>query len=79
MANSTPTIKYTKIFINNEFVDSKSGKTFPSINPATETVIAQVAEGDKVGLHNFALICAMFFLELNEFCVFFSRPMWMLR
>ena len=36
-----------KLFINNEFVNSASGKTFPTYNPATEEVIAQVQEGDK--------------------------------
>ena len=35
------------MFINNEFVNSASGKTFPTYNPATEEVIAQVQEGDK--------------------------------
>jgi len=36
----------TKLLINNEWCDSVSGKKFPSINPATEEVIAQVAEAD---------------------------------
>ncbi|XP_023578728.1 retinal dehydrogenase 1-like isoform X1 [Octodon degus] len=40
-------IQYTKIFINNEWHDSVSGKKFPVINPATEEVICQVEEGDK--------------------------------
>ncbi|XP_072939204.1 aldehyde dehydrogenase X, mitochondrial-like isoform X1 [Epargyreus clarus] len=40
-------IKYTKLFINNEFVDAVSKKTFSTINPQDETVITQVAEGDK--------------------------------
>lgn len=40
-------VKYTKIFINNEWVNSVSGKTFPTVNPQDETVIAQVSEGDK--------------------------------
>lgn len=39
-----------QLFINNEFVDAVSKKTFPTINPQDETVIAQVAEGDKVSL-----------------------------
>ncbi|XP_043461545.1 retinal dehydrogenase 1-like [Leptopilina heterotoma] len=47
MANPNPTIKYTKLFINNEFVDSVSGKKFPTISPVTEKVIIEVAEGDK--------------------------------
>ena len=34
----------TKLFINNEFVDALSGKTFPTVNPATEEVICQVQE-----------------------------------
>ena len=37
----------TQIFINNEWLDSVSGKTFPTINPATGEVICQVQEGDK--------------------------------
>ncbi|CAK1540639.1 unnamed protein product [Leptosia nina] len=40
-------IKYTKLFINNEFVDAVSKKTFPTINPQDESIITQVAEGDK--------------------------------
>ena len=34
------------MFINNEFVNAKSGRTFPTYNPATEEVIAQVQEAD---------------------------------
>ncbi|XP_047513901.1 aldehyde dehydrogenase X, mitochondrial-like isoform X2 [Pieris napi] len=40
-------VKYTKLFINNEWVDAVSKKTFPTINPQDETIIIQVAEGDK--------------------------------
>jgi acyl-CoA reductase-like NAD-dependent aldehyde dehydrogenase len=43
MANKVD-IKYTQLFINNEFVDSISGKTFPVINPATEEKICDVQE-----------------------------------
>eukprot|EP00127_Corallochytrium_limacisporum_P003050 Clim_evm6s145 gene=Clim_evmTU6s145 len=39
-------IHQTKILINNEWVNSESGKTFPTVNPATEEVICQVQEGD---------------------------------
>jgi len=42
-----PEIKYTEIFINNEWRKSESGKTFATINPCTEEVICQVQEGDK--------------------------------
>jgi aldehyde dehydrogenase (NAD+) len=36
----------TKLLIDNQWVDSASGKTFPTINPATGEVICQVAEAD---------------------------------
>ncbi|MGA2184002.1 MAG: aldehyde dehydrogenase family protein [Bryobacteraceae bacterium] len=36
----------TKLLINNLWVDSESGKTFPTINPATGEEICQVAEAD---------------------------------
>ncbi|KAK4421932.1 Aldehyde dehydrogenase family 2 member C4 [Sesamum alatum] len=42
-----PDIKFTKLFINGEFVDAISGKTFENIDPRTEEVIANVSEGDK--------------------------------
>ncbi|XP_058812621.1 retinal dehydrogenase 2-like [Topomyia yanbarensis] len=47
MANPNQEIKYTKLFINNQFVEAKSGKTFPTINPATGQKIIDVAEGDS--------------------------------
>jgi acyl-CoA reductase-like NAD-dependent aldehyde dehydrogenase len=37
-----------QLFINNEFVNSVSGKTFPTVNPATGKKIVEIAEGDKV-------------------------------
>ncbi|XP_047983199.1 aldehyde dehydrogenase family 2 member C4-like isoform X1 [Salvia hispanica] len=42
-----PQVKFTKLFINGEFVDSISGKTFETIDPRSEEVIAKVAEGDR--------------------------------
>ena len=44
---SAPEIKFTQLFINNRFVDAVNGKTFPTLNPATEEEICQVTEGDK--------------------------------
>lgn len=41
-------VKHTQLFINNEFCNSESGKTFATINPATEEVICQISEGDKI-------------------------------
>lgn len=45
-----PEIKYTKIFINNEWVNSVSGKTFPVVNPATGEKIVDIQEGDKADI-----------------------------
>ena len=42
-----PEIKFTQLFIDNEFVDSVSGKTFTTIDPATEEVICSVSH-DKI-------------------------------
>lgn len=39
---------FPQIFINNEFVNSVSGKTFPTINPSTGKAIVDIQEGDKV-------------------------------
>ncbi|XP_050377010.1 aldehyde dehydrogenase family 2 member B4, mitochondrial [Argentina anserina] len=39
-------IEYTRLLINGHFVDSASGKTFPTYDPRTGEVIAHVAEGD---------------------------------
>jgi len=36
-----------KMLINGKWVDSVSGKTFPTYNPATGEVMAQIAEGDR--------------------------------
>jgi len=43
-------IKYTQHFINNEFVDSISGKKRTTYNPATEEKIIEVAEGDHADI-----------------------------
>src|SRR5271154_5883100 len=40
----------TKLLIDGKWRDSKSGKTFETINPATEEVIARVAEGDAADM-----------------------------
>ena len=42
-----PEVKFTKLFINNEWRDAASGKTFPTFDPATGEKICDVAEGDK--------------------------------
>src|SRR5579862_8878028 len=40
-------VSATKILINNRWVDSASGKTFPVINPSTGLEISSVAEADS--------------------------------
>ncbi|CAG2105727.1 unnamed protein product [Medioppia subpectinata] len=42
-----PEIKYTQLFINNEFVNSSGGKQFEAKNPTTDEVICKIHEGDK--------------------------------
>jgi len=44
---AVPRVEHTQIFINNSFVDSVSGRTFQTINPSDETVIARIAEADR--------------------------------
>nr|XP_043626956.1 aldehyde dehydrogenase 1 [Erigeron canadensis] len=44
---ATHEIKFTKLFINGQFVNSISRNTFDTIDPATEEVIATVSEGKK--------------------------------
>ncbi|MGB7159159.1 MAG: aldehyde dehydrogenase family protein [Tepidisphaeraceae bacterium] len=40
-------VRQTKMLIDGKWVDSVSGRTFETINPATGDVIARVAEGEK--------------------------------
>ncbi|XP_011162082.1 aldehyde dehydrogenase, mitochondrial [Solenopsis invicta] len=47
---TNPPILYTGIFINNEWHKSKSQKTFPTINPSTGEVIAEVQESDNADI-----------------------------
>lgn len=42
-----PEIRYNQLFINNEWQDAVSKKTFPTVNPTTGEVIGHVAEGDR--------------------------------
>lgn len=51
-SQSTPAfVHQTKILINNKWVDSVSGKTFETINPATGDVLARVAEADAADVN----------------------------
>lgn len=42
-----PQVKDQPLFIGGRWLDSVSGKTFATVNPATGQTICQVAEGDK--------------------------------
>src|ERR1051325_7912407 len=42
-----PHVKDQPLFIGGRWLDSVSGKTFPTVNPATGETICQVAEGAK--------------------------------
>jgi len=43
------------LFIDNEWCDSVSGKTFETINPSNGKVICKVQEGDEVQYFHFLL------------------------
>jgi aldehyde dehydrogenase (NAD+) len=49
-AFAPPKIRHTQLLIGGKWRDSLSGKTFPTINPATEETIAEVAEGDAADI-----------------------------
>jgi aldehyde dehydrogenase (NAD+) len=46
LARPTVDIRQTQCFIGGKWLPAASGKTFETLNPATEEVIAEVAEGD---------------------------------
>ena len=48
--SARPKIQQTQCFIGGKWVPAASGKTFETINPATEEVIAEVAEGDAADI-----------------------------
>ncbi|GLT36536.1 hypothetical protein SLA2020_109080 [Shorea laevis] len=52
----TPPVKvnYTQLLIDGKFVDSASGKTFPTLDPRTGDAIAHVAEGDAEDINRAA-------------------------
>src|SRR5436305_417327 len=47
---ATPRIHQTQCFIGGQWIPAQSGKTFDTINPATEETIASVAEGDAADI-----------------------------
>jgi aldehyde dehydrogenase (NAD+) len=51
------TVKQTKLLINNEWVESASGESFATVNPATGTEICSVSEAGVEDVHR-AVECA---------------------
>src|SRR3954452_18221647 len=49
-APRAPQVKDQPMLIGGKWVDSVSGKTFATANPATGETICQVAEGDKADI-----------------------------
>ncbi len=45
-----PQVQHTECFIGGKWLPAASGKTFATINPATEETIADVAEGDQADI-----------------------------
>jgi hypothetical protein len=54
-------IKYTQLFINNEWHKATKGKTFPVINPSTGEEICQVEEATRVRLHIYKCFASIYF------------------
>ncbi|CAI9731050.1 Full=Omega-crystallin [Octopus vulgaris] len=54
-------VKFGKIFINNQFVDSANGKTYPVINPYTTKKICDVQEGSKADIDKAVQACKLAF------------------
>lgn len=50
LRRSLPKIRHTECFIGGKWRPSVSGKTFATVNPATEETIADVAEGDAADI-----------------------------
>src|SRR5688500_5291427 len=49
-ATPRPKIHQTQCFIGGQWIPAQSGKTFDTLNPATEETIASVAEGDAADI-----------------------------
>jgi acyl-CoA reductase-like NAD-dependent aldehyde dehydrogenase len=62
----------TQLLIGGKFQNARSGKTFPSINPATEEVLADVAEADAPDI-DAAVKAARAAFESNEWRLIGAR------
>ncbi len=59
----------TRLFINNEFVNSVSGKTFEVVNPANEEVICSVQEAGLEDVDKAVSFNDVFIPDVNLFIV----------
>ena len=50
MSSASVASKKYQLFIDGQWVDSESGKTFKTPNPATGETLAEVAEADKADI-----------------------------
>ena len=51
-SRSLPQVQFNECFIGGRWVPSSDGKTFPTINPASEDVIAEIAFGTAEDVDN---------------------------
>jgi len=65
MSPQKPQIKYDKLFIGNEFVDSVNGKKFEVVDPSTESVVAKVAEAEQADVDK-AVIAARKAMQIGS-------------
>ena len=56
-------IRQTQLFIDGQWIPAQSGKTFDTINPSNEEVIARVAEGDVADVEHAVLAARRAFDE----------------
>ncbi len=61
----------TNCFIHGHFAPAVSGKTFPTENPATGSVLTQVAAGDKEDIDAAVKVRSFVGFVLFCFCFFF--------
>jgi acyl-CoA reductase-like NAD-dependent aldehyde dehydrogenase len=56
MAAVAPRVPVKQLFIDNRWVESATGRTFDDVNPATEEVIARIAEADAADVDRAAKV-----------------------
>ena len=56
-------VKYTQIFIDNEWHKAENGKTFSVINPSTGEEICQVEEATRVRIYTYTFKLVLFFFD----------------